>query len=131
MRQDASAKWRGIVTVSGDGTVFEVLNGHFERPDWREALTSLPLGVVSGGTGNALARSLIHAQKELYNVDSQAVSCSVNAAKAGLKPLDLIYVETPYMSRVCAMGLTWGIIGKCPSKKETKTFICLPNRNQY
>ena len=50
------------VTVSGDGLIHEVLNGLFDRVDWREALARLPIGVVPGGTGNALSRTLVHEQ---------------------------------------------------------------------
>lgn len=88
----------------------EVLNGLFERPDWREAMDSLPLGIVPAGSGNALARSIIHQQNELFNASSQAISCSVNISKNGTTPLDLMYVETPYMTRVCVVSITWGLI---------------------
>ena len=50
------------VTVSGDGLIHEVLNGLFERVDWREALARLPIGVIPGGSGNALSRTLVHEQ---------------------------------------------------------------------
>jgi len=110
MRQEASDRWRGIVTVSGDGTVFEVLNGLFERPDWREALDSLPLCIVPGGTGNGISRSLIHTQKELFNEASQAVSCSVNAAKAGIQHMDMMYVETPHMAKACLHSVYYGFV---------------------
>ena len=44
-----------IVTVSGDGIIHEVINGFSERPDARTALKKVPLGVIPGGTGNALS----------------------------------------------------------------------------
>jgi sphingosine kinase len=50
------------VTVSGDGLIHEVVNGLFERSDWREAFARIQLGVIPGGTGNALSRTLIHEQ---------------------------------------------------------------------
>lgn len=48
-----------IVTVSGDGVIHEVINGFLQRPDAREAIRKLPLGVIPGGTGNALSVSLL------------------------------------------------------------------------
>ncbi|KAI8139534.1 ATP-NAD kinase-like domain-containing protein [Fennellomyces sp. T-0311] len=44
-----------IVTVSGDGIIHEIINGFSQRPDARTALKKVPLGVIPGGTGNALS----------------------------------------------------------------------------
>lgn len=55
--------WRGIVTVGGDGVLFEVLNGMFERLDWQQALEEVPLGILPCGSGNGLARTICHAYK--------------------------------------------------------------------
>ncbi|KAI7859378.1 ATP-NAD kinase-like domain-containing protein [Circinella umbellata] len=44
-----------IVTVSGDGIIHEVINGFSQRSDARTALKKVPLGVIPGGTGNALS----------------------------------------------------------------------------
>ncbi|KAG0188924.1 sphinganine kinase lcb4 [Apophysomyces sp. BC1034] len=48
-----------IVTVSGDGVIHEVINGYLQRPDAREAMRKVPLGVIPGGTGNALSICLL------------------------------------------------------------------------
>jgi hypothetical protein len=37
----------GIVTVSGDGLFYEVLNGIMSRPDW-ENVIKIPLGIIPG-----------------------------------------------------------------------------------
>lgn len=52
-------KFDTIVTVSGDGVIHEVINGFLQRPDAREAIRKLPLGVIPGGTGNALSISIL------------------------------------------------------------------------
>lgn len=52
-------KFDSIVTVSGDGVIHEVINGFLQRSDAREAIRKLPLGVIPGGTGNALSISLL------------------------------------------------------------------------
>ncbi len=38
---------------------FQVINGLLERPDWEEAIRT-PLGILPGGSGNALAASIHH-----------------------------------------------------------------------
>ncbi|GBP92900.1 Sphingosine kinase 2 [Eumeta japonica] len=55
--------WRGIVAVGGDGVLFEILNGMFERLDWHQALNEVPLAVLPCGSGNGLARTICHAYK--------------------------------------------------------------------
>ncbi len=54
---DFSSRWSCVVVVSGDGLLFEVLQGVFRREDWREA-RKVPLAILAGGSGNGLARSL-------------------------------------------------------------------------
>lgn len=55
--------WRGIVAVGGDGVLFEVVNGMFERLDWQEALAEVPLAIMPCGSGNGLARTICHYYK--------------------------------------------------------------------
>ena len=53
-------QWCGIIIVSGDGLLHEVCNGLMERPDAEEAI-KIPIGLIPGGSGNGLARSICHA----------------------------------------------------------------------
>lgn len=50
----------GIVIVSGDGLIFEVINGLMDRDD-RDVAMKIPLGVIPGGSGNGLAHSVNYA----------------------------------------------------------------------
>lgn len=43
-----------IIAAGGDGTLFEVINGYFRRPD----KPKIPIGVIPIGTGNAFARDI-------------------------------------------------------------------------
>ncbi|KAK9156211.1 hypothetical protein Sjap_003691 [Stephania japonica] len=52
------SKYDGIVCVSGDGVLVEVVNGLLQREDWDSAI-KMPLGIVSAGTGNGMAKSLL------------------------------------------------------------------------
>lgn len=47
-------KYQGIVVIGGDGTVHEVVDGMLSREDKKQ----LPIGVIPGGTGNALMTDL-------------------------------------------------------------------------
>jgi len=44
----------GICAIGGDGTMHEVINGMLSRPDERK----LPIGLVTGGTGNSFMHDL-------------------------------------------------------------------------
>ena len=54
---DLILKWDGIVIVSGDGLLYEVINGLMQRDDWVETI-KIPLGVIPGGSGNGLAHAV-------------------------------------------------------------------------
>ena len=47
----------GIVVASGDGLVYEVINGLMSRRDWQEAL-KLPIGHLPCGSGNAFVTNI-------------------------------------------------------------------------
>ena len=47
--------FHGIIVVSGDGLMHEVINALCKRPNSAEA-RSFPVGIISAGTGNALAQ---------------------------------------------------------------------------
>lgn len=55
--------WRAVVAIGGDGVLFEILNGMFERLDWQQAFQEIPLAILPCGSGNGLARSICHHYK--------------------------------------------------------------------
>lgn len=57
VREADLSQWDALVIMSGDGLLHEVINGLLERPDWEEAIRT-PLGILPGGSGNALAASV-------------------------------------------------------------------------
>uniref|UniRef100_A0A8C9ZEI1 sphingosine kinase n=1 Tax=Sander lucioperca TaxID=283035 RepID=A0A8C9ZEI1_SANLU len=59
VRKADLSQWDALVIMSGDGLLFEVINGLMEREDWQEAIQT-PLGILPGGSGNALAASVHH-----------------------------------------------------------------------
>lgn len=57
---DIMRHFDGIAIISGDGLIFEVVNGLMSREDWSEAI-KIPLGIIPGGSGNGLAFSINYA----------------------------------------------------------------------
>jgi sphingosine kinase len=81
-------EYDGVVIFSGDGLIYEVINGIMKRPDAEAALQQLPIGVVPSGSGNALAKQLTVTAGEPYDI----VSSALIVAKGGAVPLDLAEV---------------------------------------
>jgi len=66
------AQVTGVVVVSGDGLVSEVVNGLMARPDWREVAAHVTLGHIPGGSGNGVAKSVLAASQEPYSPTAAA-----------------------------------------------------------
>ncbi|KAL5151280.1 Sphingosine kinase 1 [Glycine soja] len=75
-------KYHGIVCVSGDGILVEVVNGLLQREDWDTAI-KMPLGVVPAGNG--MAKSLLDSVGDPCEV-ANAVLAIIRGSK---RPLDV------------------------------------------
>ena len=53
--EELARKWTDIVIVSGDGLLFEMLQGIFRRDDWKDVISQVRFGIIAGGSG--LSRS--------------------------------------------------------------------------
>ena len=86
----------GFCAIGGDGTMHEIINGMLNRPDKRQ----LPIGLVTGGTGNSFMHDLDCLEPE-------------NAAKRILtgreRPIDIAKVdangETLYAFNIVGWGM--------------------------
>tara|TARA_B000000557_G_C20798425_1_gene454353 strand:+ start:1044 stop:1931 length:888 start_codon:yes stop_codon:yes gene_type:complete len=86
----------GFCAIGGDGTMHEIINGMLKRPDKRQ----LPIGLVTGGTGNSFMHDLDCLEPE-------------NAAKRILtgreRPIDIAKVdangETLYAFNIVGWGM--------------------------
>ncbi|GBG29438.1 Sphingosine kinase 1 [Hondaea fermentalgiana] len=87
--EDLCAAYKGIVTVSGDGLVYEVLQGVMQRADWARCMQTLTFGVLPGGSGNGLAKSL--------NDEASLAHCAESSAfliaKGNAELLDVAAVD--------------------------------------
>ncbi|CAE6433423.1 unnamed protein product [Rhizoctonia solani] len=83
LAQECALDFDALLTVSGDGLVFEVLNGFRKRPDAAKAF-SLPVCPIPAGSGNALSISLF-GPEDGFDVAVAAL----NAIKGRRMPYDL------------------------------------------
>jgi len=86
---DLVGTYKGIVIVSGDGLMFEVIQGIMKRPDWARCVRELPVGILPGGSGNGLATTL----NNQAGLPNDAVSCAFIVAKMRKEPLDICAVD--------------------------------------
>ncbi|CAL4961046.1 unnamed protein product [Urochloa decumbens] len=107
------AKYDGIVCVSGDGVLVEVVNGILQRTDWKEAI-KMPIGVVPAGTGNGMAKSLLHAASETCSV-SNAVFAIIRGHKQSLDVCTILQGEKKFFS---VLLMTWGLVADIDIESE-------------
>ncbi|XP_015428810.1 PREDICTED: sphingosine kinase 2-like [Dufourea novaeangliae] len=110
-------QWSGLLMVGGDGIVFEVVNGLFQRPDWERALRELPLGVIPCGSGNGLAKSIAYAKQEPYDYNPLLVS-ALSVVKYKTAQMDLVRVETRKHILFSFLSIGWGLLADIDIESE-------------
>ncbi|XP_025116164.1 LOW QUALITY PROTEIN: sphingosine kinase 1-like [Pomacea canaliculata] len=108
--------WGGLVIVSGDGLIFEVINGLMKRVDWSSAIKT-PVGCVPGGSGNALACSINYSAGEPVDVDA-ALHSTFILVKHRVLPMDLVLIQTPTHQYFSFLSVTWGIVADIDFESE-------------
>ncbi len=94
----------GLVVIGGDGTLYEVINGLMERPDWQTAIQT-PIGIMPAGTGNGLCKTLLEQAGEPYD----PISAAFLIAKGKTYPIDLIAIEHCGKRYHSFLSLEWAI----------------------
>lgn len=114
--QDLKSRYSSIVIVSGDGLIHEVYNGLAARRDWHQ-VCDIPVGLVPGGSGNALNCSLLRQlQQPLDGINNLGASwaarnVAVGAAQDKTIPLDLMEVELDSGRKIMSFfGVTIGLV---------------------
>ncbi|MCD7473450.1 Sphingosine kinase 1 [Datura stramonium] len=106
-------RYDGVVCVSGDGILVEVVNGLLEREDWDSAI-KMPLGVVPAGTGNGMAKSLL---------DAVGLSCTASNATLAIirghkQSLDVATITQGQNRFFSVLMLAWGLIADIDIESE-------------
>ncbi|XP_072319672.1 sphingosine kinase 1-like [Eucyclogobius newberryi] len=113
------SQWDALVIMSGDGLLFEVINGLLERPDWEEAIRT-PLAILPGGSGNALAASVHHysGATPLSSVEL-LLSCGFLLCKGLVSRMDLVSIHLSSGPRVFSfLSLAWGFVADVDIESE-------------
>ncbi|XP_074486672.1 sphingosine kinase 1-like [Sebastes fasciatus] len=113
------SQWDALVIMSGDGLLFEVINGLLERPDWEDAIRT-PLGILPGGSGNALAASVHHysGASPVYS-EELLVSCGFLLCQRLVAHMDLVSIHLPSSPRLFSfLSLAWGFVADVDIESE-------------
>ncbi|XP_030276492.1 sphingosine kinase 2-like isoform X2 [Sparus aurata] len=113
------SQWDALVIMSGDGLLFEVINGLLDRPDWEEAIRT-PLGILPGGSGNALAASVHHYSGAASAFSEELlVSCGFLLCKGLVSRMDLVSIHLPSSPRLFSfLSLAWGFVADVDIESE-------------
>ncbi|CAH1794281.1 unnamed protein product [Owenia fusiformis] len=115
-------EWYGIIIVSGDGLIFEVINGLMERDDWAVAIKK-PIGTIPGGSGNALSCAINYAAGEPY-LERAVLHASLIIAKHQLMPMDLVALDTVSGKRLYSfLSVAWGMISDIDIESEKYRYM--------
>lgn len=119
--QNLTQKFSSIIIVSGDGLLFEALQGLFQRPDW--PLKTLPIGIIPGGTGNGLAKSLAYYNKENFTPLQSCLNV-IKGRTQGPKAMDVVKVTTGLGHTYYSfLSIGWGFTSDCDIDSECLRFL--------
>ena len=108
--------FEGIVTVSGDGLIHEVVNGLYRRPDAITMMASTTIGFIPGGSANGLVKAVLDFSGEEFNVENAAFI----AAKGRTTRMDLTEIECEYQKEKVYSFLStfFGVLADCDINSE-------------
>lgn len=107
------SQYDGILCVSGDGILVEVVNGLLERSDWEDAI-KMPIGIIPAGTGNGMVKSLMDDADE----PCTAANATYTVIKGHKRQLDVATVVQGHARFFSVLMLTWGLIADVDIESE-------------
>ncbi|PSS24685.1 Sphingosine kinase [Actinidia chinensis var. chinensis] len=107
------SKYDGIVCVSGDGVLVEVINGLLEREDW-DAAIKMPIGAIPAGTGNGMAKSLLDSVGHTCTTYNATLAI-IRGNKRSLDVATILQGETRFFS---VLMLAWGLVADIDIESE-------------
>ncbi|XP_076943721.1 sphingosine kinase 1-like [Bidens hawaiensis] len=107
------AKYDGILCVSGDGILVEVVNGLLEREDWQAAV-KIPIGAIPAGTGNGMIKSLLESVGQPCT-PAHAMLAVIRGHKRSLDVATIWQGDARFFS---VLMLAWGLIADIDIESE-------------
>ncbi|KAK4794116.1 hypothetical protein SAY86_012110 [Trapa natans] len=120
------AKYDGIVCVSGDGILVEVINGLLERDDWKAAI-KMPLGMIPAGTGNGMVKSLL----DSVGQPCKAFYATLAIIRGHKRPLDVATISQEDKKFFSVLMLAWGLIADIDIESEKYRWMGIARLDFY
>ena len=121
--------YRGIIVMSGDLLIFEIINGLMSRTDWKQAIRT-PIAQIPCSPGQALANSIAYLSNECYenmSIKEFAAQTAFNLTKSIPCPIDLVayqFESAPIMYSI--EKFAWAMLGddeaECQNNRVIRTF---------
>ena len=108
----------GLVIVGGDGTIHDAIAGLMTRPDWKTAI-KIPLGIIPGGTGNGLSKTLLELSGESYD----PLNAAFLIAKGKQQTFDLAAIKQNGAKYYSFLSLAWGLVSDVDIESEKFKFL--------
>src|SRR5690606_28696323 len=103
-------KFDGILCCSGDGLPHEVFNGLAARPDARRALSTVAVGQLPGGSGNAMCHNLT-------GTGSPSLA-TLSIIKSVKQPMDLVSITQGERRILSFLSQSLGIVAEADLATE-------------
>jgi len=100
-----------IISIGGDGTMSEIVNGICSRKDSSEVLRNVALAIVPSGSGNGLAKCLGLDPTDIEKAATIAV-------RRRLRELNMFTVRQGQSIRFCFSFMALGFIADCDFESE-------------
>ncbi|XP_057962551.1 sphingosine kinase 1-like [Malania oleifera] len=107
------SSYDGIVCVSGDGILVEVINGLLEREDWETAI-KMPLGIIPAGTGNGMIKSLL----DSVGYPCMASNATLAVIRGHKRSLDVATISQEEIKYFSVLMLAWGLVADIDIESE-------------
>ncbi|MDP6170214.1 MAG: diacylglycerol kinase family lipid kinase [Candidatus Marinimicrobia bacterium] len=104
------AGYDGLCAIGGDGTMFEMVNGMLKRDDGK----TFPLGLITGGTGNAF----------MHDLDClDPIEAASRIVKGHLRPVDIAKVEAQDVIYYSFNIVGWGLVADAGHLAESLRWL--------
>ncbi|XP_003729077.2 sphingosine kinase 2 [Strongylocentrotus purpuratus] len=114
-------EYNGVIIVSGDGLFYEFINGFGQRRDREEAF-KMPLGILPGGSGNALCSAVLVNRGEQV-LKNMACHAAVAIVKGKVNPKDMVQIQTQNETVLSFLSVAWGILADIDIESERFRFL--------
>lgn len=120
------SQFSGILVVSGDGLIYEVINGLMNRPDWSTVI-KIPVGQLPGGSANGLACTISYLTNEYYKDLGTPEFSALMAfyfTKSVPSPMKLMRIQLESGKILHSfLNVEWGLAGDVDLESERYRFL--------